>query len=105
MAVRPYLKGVAISKHFVKDLKDEEQAKSIVNEVLDCSGADFTELHKFEENIDGNLVFRAKKGGVHVVYSVDRNMRIAFLRAFRNYSEYTRFLGDKKEIRKAIAHA
>jgi mRNA-degrading endonuclease RelE of RelBE toxin-antitoxin system len=104
MAVRPYLKSVIVSKHFFKDLKDEEKAKSIVKDVLDCSRADFTELHKFEENVDGSMIFRARKEDMHVVYCVDKNMRIIFLRALRNYSEYARFLEDKKEIRKIIAH-
>ena len=48
---------------------------------------------------------RAKKKDVHVVYSVDAKMQIVFLRAFRNYNEYKRFLEDKKEIRKIIAYS
>ena len=94
---------MVVSKHFIRDLKDKEEADSIVNGVLDCSSIDFNELHKFEEDIDGNLVFRAKKEGTHIVYCVDKKMRIIFLRAFRNYSEYTKFLEDRKEIKKMIA--
>jgi hypothetical protein len=75
-----------------------------VKDVLDCSGADFYELHKFEEHIDGNMIFRAKKEGMHIVYCVDRNMRIIFLRAFRNFKDYKRFLDDKKEIHNLITH-
>jgi hypothetical protein len=59
---------------------------------------------KFEESLDGNLIFRAKKQGVHIVYCVYKQMRIIFLRAFRNYSEYGKFLEDKKEIKKLLAH-
>jgi len=103
MSIRPFIKMAVISKHFIKDLKDEE-AELIVNDVLDCSNTDFYELHKFEESIDGNLIFRAKKEGVHIVYCVDKQMRIIFLRAFRNYSEYGKFLEDKKEIKKLLAH-
>jgi mRNA-degrading endonuclease RelE of RelBE toxin-antitoxin system len=103
MAIRPSLKTLVISKHFIKDLKDEEEIDSIVNGVLDCSNVDFNELHKFEEDIDGNLVFRAKKDGIHIVYCVDKKMRIIFLRAIKNYSEYKRFLEDRKEIEKMIA--
>jgi mRNA-degrading endonuclease RelE of RelBE toxin-antitoxin system len=88
MQVRPYLKGVIVSKHFVKDLKNEEEAKSVIQKVLDCSHSEFTELHKFEENINGNLVFRAKKDGTHIVYCVDRTMQIVFLRAIKNFTEY-----------------
>ena len=103
MSIRPFIKMAVISKHFIKDLKDEE-AELIVNDVLDCSNTDFYELHKFEESIDRNLIFRAKKQGVHIVYCVDKQMRIIFLRAFRNYSEYGKFLEDKKEIKKLLAH-
>ena len=103
MTVRPHVKSVVITKHFFKDLKDEEEVKKIVKDILDCSYIDFNELHKFEENADGNLIFRAKKEGTHIVYGVDKKMRIIFLRAFRNYSEYEKFLEDKKEIKKMIA--
>jgi hypothetical protein len=102
MRIRPFLKGVVVSKHFVKDCRTEEEAKSIIQKVLDCSDLEFTELHKFEENIDGNLVFRAKKEGTHIVYCVDKTMQIVFLRAIRNFSEYKRFLDDRKQIKKII---
>jgi mRNA-degrading endonuclease RelE of RelBE toxin-antitoxin system len=104
MSIRPFIKMAVISKHFIKDLKDEDEAELIVNDVLDCANTDFHELHKFEESIDGNLIFRAKKQGVHIVYCVDKQMRIIFLRAVRNYSEYRKFLEDKKEIKKLLVH-
>jgi mRNA-degrading endonuclease RelE of RelBE toxin-antitoxin system len=104
MAIRPSLKILVISRHFIRDLKGKEEVDSIVNGVLDCSNVDFNELHKFEEDIDGNLIFRAKKGDIHIVYCVDKKMRIIFLRAFRNFSEYGRFLEDKKEIKRMIVH-
>ncbi len=105
MNIRPLIKAAVVTRHFVKDLKDEAEMKSIVNDILDCSNVDFYELHKFEENIDGNLIFRAKKEGIHIVYLVDKKMRLVFLRAFRNYSEYGKFLEDKREIRKMILNA
>jgi mRNA-degrading endonuclease RelE of RelBE toxin-antitoxin system len=105
MVVRPSIKGVVATKRFFKDLKDLEEAKSIVREVLDCSGIDFSELHKFEEHIDGCMVFRAKKDGMHIVYCVDKSMRIIFLRVFKNFKEYEKFLEDKKEIKNLILHA
>jgi mRNA-degrading endonuclease RelE of RelBE toxin-antitoxin system len=104
-AIRPLLKALVVSKHFVRDLKDREQVDSLVNGVLDCSNVDFTELHKFEEDVDGNLIFRAKKGNIHLVYGVDKRMRIIFLRAFKNYSEYRKFLENKREIEKMIMRA
>jgi hypothetical protein len=102
-AVRPLIKAVVVSKHFARDFKDEDEAGSMIDAILDCSNVGFNELHKFEENICGNLVFRAKKGGMHIVYGVDKDMQIIFLRAFRNYGEYGKFLNDKKEIRKLMA--
>jgi mRNA-degrading endonuclease RelE of RelBE toxin-antitoxin system len=104
MTVRPHLKAVVVSKHFTRDLKSKETVTSIVNDVLDCSNLEFNELHKFEENVDGNLIFRARKGGTHLVYGVDKQMRIVFLRAFRNFGEYKKFLDDKQSIRNMLAH-
>jgi len=105
MMVRPLIKNVAVSKHFVRDLKDQEKMNSIIKNILDCSHLEFNELHKFEENIGGNLIFRAKKEGTHIVYCVDKEMRIIFLRAIKNYTEYKNFLEDKKEIKKMIMHS
>jgi mRNA-degrading endonuclease RelE of RelBE toxin-antitoxin system len=105
MTIRPHIKSAAVTKRFFKDLKDSNEAQSIVKDVLDCSNMDFYELHKFEEHIDGNMIFRAKKEGMHIVYCVDKNMRIIFLRAFRNFKEYEKFLENKKEIINLILHA
>lgn len=102
MAVRSSIKSVAVSKHFIRDLKDGEKIISIINNVLDCSHLEFNELHKFEKNIDGNLIFRAKKEGLHIVYGVDKRLRIIFLRAIKNFTEYKKFLENKKEILRMI---
>lgn len=102
MMVRPSIESVVVSRHFARDLKDEKEMNSIVKDILDCSDLEFTELHKFEDHVNGNLVFRAKREGLHIVYCVDKKMRIIFLRAFRNFSEYKRFLEDKKEIKRMI---
>jgi mRNA-degrading endonuclease RelE of RelBE toxin-antitoxin system len=102
MNFRPLIKTAIVSKRFIKDLKNEKEAKSIVNEVLDCSNIDYYELHKFEENIDGYLIFRAKKEGTRIVYCVNKEMQLIFLRAFKNYKEYGKFLEDKKEIKTAM---
>jgi len=102
MKVRPSIKTVAISRRFVRDLKDEEEANSIVGDILDCSHLEFHELHKFEKNIGGNLIFRAKKEKLHIVYGVDRKLRIIFLRAIKNFTEYKKFLMDRKEIIRLI---
>jgi mRNA-degrading endonuclease RelE of RelBE toxin-antitoxin system len=105
MNIRPLIKAAIVTKRFMKDLKNEEEAKMIVSEVLDCSNIDYYELHKFEENINGYLIFRAKKKGIHIVYCLDKELQLVFLRAFKNYKEYGKFLEDKKEIIKLISHA
>jgi len=102
MSVRPLLKEVVVSKHFKRDLKDEEKISSIIKNVLDCSHLEFNELHKFEENIEGNLIFRAKKENLHIVYCINKEMKIIFLRAIKNFDGYRRFLDNKKEIEKMI---
>lgn len=102
MKVRPNIHGVVVTKRFFKDLKDDEKAKDIVRAILDCSTADFYELHKFEEHVAGCMVFRAKKERMHIVYCVDKKMRIIFMRVFKNFKEYEKLLDDKKELRKLI---
>jgi mRNA-degrading endonuclease RelE of RelBE toxin-antitoxin system len=105
MALRPLLTGVVVTKRFFKDLKDDQKIQSTVVDVLDCSNLNYHELHKFEEIVGGALVFRAKKDGAHMVYAVDKQLRLIFLRVFRNFSEYGAFLEDKQEIKRMVAHA
>jgi mRNA-degrading endonuclease RelE of RelBE toxin-antitoxin system len=102
MAIRPLVKGVVVSKRFIKDLKDTEKTNFIINSILDCSHLEFNELHKFEENVDGNLIFRARKEDLHIVYCVDKKMKMIFLRAIKNFREYKKFLEDTKELRRMI---
>jgi mRNA-degrading endonuclease RelE of RelBE toxin-antitoxin system len=104
LTIRPKLKGVVVSKHFIKDLKDQEKITSIIQDILDCSSSNFIELHKFEEHINGNLVFRAKTDKLHIVYYIDKQLRITFLRAFSNFTQYKKFLDNKKGIRHRIPH-
>ena len=105
MEVRPHLQCVVVTKRFFRDLRDEDKAKMIVRDVLDSSNADFFELHKFEKHVDGCMVFRAKTEGMHIVYCVDKKMRIIFMRVFKNFKEYEKFLDDNREISKLITHA
>jgi mRNA-degrading endonuclease RelE of RelBE toxin-antitoxin system len=102
MELRPLIKEIIISNHFKRDLKDKEKINFIIRNILDCSHLEFNELHKFEENINGNLIFRAKKEDLHIVYCIDKKMRIFFLRAIRNFDEYKKFLENKKEIKAMI---
>jgi mRNA-degrading endonuclease RelE of RelBE toxin-antitoxin system len=102
MSLRPLIKGVIVSKHFMRDLKDTEKMNSIVNDVLDCSHLEFNELHKFEENIDGTLIFRAKRENMHIVYCVDKKIRLIFLRAISNFTEYEKFLDNRKKLKRIV---
>ena len=102
LAVRPIIKDAMVTKHFIKDLKDEEKINSLIKKILECSNADFNELHKFEENVDGNLIFRAKKEDLHIVYCINKKSQIIFLRAIKNFAEYKRFLEDKKQLKRMI---
>ena len=102
MTIRPLIRSVVVTKRFIKDLKNAEKAKSIINDVLECSNLEFHELHKFEENVDRNLIFRARKGDLHIVYCIDPQRRIMFLRAIKSFVEYKKFLENKKEIKKTI---
>lgn len=61
MKVRPLIETIAVSGRFIRDLKDREKVRFIIQDVLDCSNLEFHELHKFEMNAGGNLIFRAKK--------------------------------------------
>lgn len=102
IAVRPLIKSVIISKHFMRDFKDTEKMNFIMNGILDCSNLEFNELHKFEEEVNGTLIFRAKKDDLHIIYCVDRQRRLIFLRAIRNFTEYKKFLDNRKELRRIV---
>ena len=73
--LRPKIKEIVISRHFKKDFLDYEIA---VKDILDCNHSNFTELHKFEEHVEGNKLFRAKNNKFHIVYAVDNKDRIIF---------------------------
>jgi mRNA-degrading endonuclease RelE of RelBE toxin-antitoxin system len=102
VALRPHITSVVVTKRFFKDMKDNDKAKALIRDVLDCSNADFNELHNFEQHVAGCMIFRAKKEGMHIVYCDDKNMRIIFMRVFKNFKQYEKFLNDKKEISKLI---
>jgi mRNA-degrading endonuclease RelE of RelBE toxin-antitoxin system len=84
-----------MSKHFSKDLDNYQQ---VIDKIMSCDKQSSEELHKFEEKIQDAYLFRAKIDGVHIVYAVSGN-KIIFLRAFKNFKEYGKFLENKKAIR------
>lgn len=92
--LRPLVKEIIVSKQFTRDAPDFD-----VNAVVDCRHEAFTHLHKFEETIDGNHIFRALQHKTHIVYCIDKNHRLVFLRAFHNFGLYKRFLDDKRQLK------
>ena len=91
--LRPLVTEIIISKHFMRDIPDFD-----VDSIVDCEHNNFTHLHKFEETIGGNHIFRAIKENWHIVYAIDKNHRFIFLRAFDNFTAYKKFLNGKKKI-------
>jgi len=93
LQLRPSITQVVVSKHFKKDMPGFDPTL-----ILDTRHEYFTHLHKFEENIAGNHIFRALKDGMHIVYAVDIKHRLILLRAFKNLKEYGNFLDNKKRV-------
>ena len=105
--IRPLIKNAYVHKKFFRDLgKDKEKVDSIVKKILDCSNLEFHELHKFEKNVKGNLVFRAKREGIHFVYAVSKKKveNLFFLRAMSNFSEYKRLLANEDQLKRMITN-
>ena len=101
MAVRPLIRNAVVHKKFFRDMgKDKNRVDSVVRMILDCANLEFHELHKFEKNVAGNLVFRAKKERTHFVYCVNKKKleTLLFLRAMTNFTEYKRLLANEKQI-------
>jgi mRNA-degrading endonuclease RelE of RelBE toxin-antitoxin system len=92
ITIKPHIRSIVVSKRFLENLKEEEKAKKRLREVLNCPDADFYELHKFEEHVNSCRVFRAKTGEMHIVYCVDKNKRIIFMRVFKNFKRYKKFI-------------
>ena len=106
MAVRPLIRNAVVHKMFFRDLgKDQDKVDSVVRMILDCANLEFHELHKFEKIVDGNLVFRAKKGHIHFVYCVNKKKMetLLFLRAISNFTEYRRLLSNEQQILRMTA--
>ena len=103
MAVRPLIRNAVVHKKFFRDMgKDKNRVDSVVRMILDCANLEFHELHKFEKNVAGNLVFRAKKEGTHFVYCVNKKKieTMLFLRAISNFAEYKRLLDNEVQIKR-----
>jgi len=94
---KPNITEVILTKHFHRDAPGFD-----TKVVTDCEHDNCTHLHKYEENVHGNHVFRALWNRQHIVYAIDSEHRLIFLRAFHNFKEYKKFLEDKKDIVKII---
>lgn len=92
--LRPMIKEIIINKHFEKDLKNKEERDDIINDILRCDAENYREMHKFEFSTNDNYVFRAKKGSIHIVYSISGS-KLLFLRAIKNFKEYQKFLNSE----------
>jgi hypothetical protein len=91
---------VLISSRFKRDAPDFN-----INLITDCEHRYSARFHKFETSINGSHVFRALVDGLYVVYVIDKDHRLIFLRAFRNVHSYEKFLIDKKAIHDMIEMA
>lgn len=103
MTIRPLIRNAVVHKKFFRDLgKDKNRVDSIVKMILDCANLEFHELHKFEKNVDGNMVFRAKKERTHFVYCVNKKNieTLLFLRAISNFTEYRLLLANEQQIKR-----
>ena len=103
MAIRPLIKKAVVHKKFFRDLgKDKDKVDSVVKMILDCSNLEFHELHKFEKNVAGNLVFRAKRERTHFVYCINKKNvdTLLFLRAISNFTDYKRLLANEQQIKR-----
>jgi len=93
---------VMYTTHFLKDIKHKPFLKDIDKQIVNPNACGFTELHKFEERIEGVDLFRAKKKGVHIVYGITETKDLIFLRAIKSFMEYEKFLSNKKLIKEII---
>jgi hypothetical protein len=94
---RPNIREVMVSHHFSRDLPGFDP-----NILLDAEHADHARLHKYEENVEGNHVFRAIIDHMHIVYCVDKDHNLIMLRAFRQFKEYEKFLQDRNAITQLV---
>lgn len=94
--LRPHINQIIVSKHFLRDAPYFDTSL-----IVGCEHENFTKLHKFEETIEGNHIFRAIKGKRHYVYALGKG-KLIFLRAFSNFTDYKKFLNEKSLILKII---
>lgn len=95
--LEPSLSGYKVSKHLIRELDNYQE---VIEKILAGKTAYFTELHKFEEKIGDLSIFRAKINKIHIVYAVNKEKNVLFLRAFKNFNLYEKFLESKKDIKK-----
>lgn len=95
--MRPQITETLASAHFERDYPGFDPAL-----ITGCDKRLSKDMHKFEKNIGGNLVFRALIRHTHVLYAIDERRRLILLRAFRKFSDYKRYLEDERLILETI---
>lgn len=90
------IKEVLFTNHFKKDIRGMNFNPLVITSPEHIF---FTREHKFEEKINNSYIFRALHEKRHIVYCINKD-KLIFLRAFKNFKEYTKFLENKKEIEK-----
>lgn len=98
--LRPQITEVLITKHFKREAPDFD-----VKQVLGCRHQHFTHLHKYEESVGKAHIFRAVQNGRHIVYAIDEKKRLIFLRAFKNFKQYEKYLKSKEKILAQISNS
>ena len=92
MQLSSQVKDFKISSHFERDIKTKKEREEIVKKILSCENIEHEQLHKFEMSVGNNKIFRAKINGVHIVYYINKEKELIFLRAIKNFQEYENFL-------------
>lgn len=88
---------IILTKRFKKDAPNFK-----AENVISCEHLHFTKLHKFEKHVGELQIFRALINGIHYLYAIDKKFRVIFLRAFKNFKEYGKFLESDREILREV---
>lgn len=88
------IREIILTNRFKKDAPNFE-----IKDVVGCEHVHFTRQHKFEKHVGELHIFRALKNKIHYVYAIDKNFRLIFLRAFKNFKEYEKYLENGREIK------
>lgn len=97
--LRDSVKEVRATKRFLRDAPGFDERA-----LLSCEHRHFKRLHRYEGRAGEGHLFRAIQKHVHILYAIEGG-RLILLRAFRKYSDYSRYLQDKKAISRDLGQA